>query len=166
MTYAGWRESSEDGRLDGSDVRVALVVSRFNEPITSGLYDGAVLCLEEHGCGEDRRTLVRVPGAWEIPQAAARLAQGGGYDALLGLGALIRGETPHFEQLSSAVAHALARVALDSGIPTIFGVLTTDTIEQARARSGEGAGNKGREAALSALEMIQLFRDLKGRGAE
>ena len=164
MTYKGWREPAEDVRLDGSGVRVALVASRFNESVCSGLLVGAESCLEEHGCGVDERTVVRVPGAWEIPQAASKLARTGEFDAVVGLGALIRGETPHFDYLAAAVAHALARVGLDSGIPTIFGVLTTDTVAQATARSGPGPGNKGREAAHAALSMVRLFRDIDRRG--
>jgi len=164
MTYAGWRESTAEGRLDGSGLRVALVVSRFNEEVTRGLLEGAEGCLERQGCGAERRVVVRVPGAWEIPLAAQKLAGQGGIDAIVGLGALIRGETPHFDYLATAVAHGLGRVGLDSGIPTIFGVLTTDTVEQAEARAAAGPANKGREAALAALEMIHLFREIERRG--
>jgi len=165
MTYKASRESSEGVLADGGDVRIALVDSRFNASVTNGLLEGAERCLDEHGCGAERRTVVRVPGAWEIPQAAQKLVRTGRYDAVLGLGALIRGETPHFDHLASAVSHALARVGLDSGVPTVFGVLTTETVEQAVVRSSAGPGNKGREAALAALEMVALFRDLDGRDA-
>lgn len=143
-------------RLDGSRIRVALVVSRFNESVTEKLLDGAVRCLDRHGCGEKRRTVVRVPGAWEIPFAAKAVSAQGRYDVIIGLGALIRGETPHFDVLAAEVARGLGQVGLDSGIPTIFGVLTTDTVEQAQARSGAGSDNKGWEAALAALEMANL----------
>ena len=155
--------SATDRPLDGSEMRVALVVSRFNELVTDKLLAGAERCLDDHGCMADRRRVVRVPGAWEIPQAAKRLAGQGGLDAIIGLGALIRGETPHFDVLAAEVARGLGQVGLDSGIPTIFGVLTTNTAEQALARSGTGPGNKGREAVLAALEMASLFRDLDGR---
>jgi len=146
--------------LDGSRFRVALVVSRFNELVTEKLLDGAERCLERHGCTAERRKVVRVPGAWEIPQAASKLARGGGFDAIIGLGALIRGETPHFDVLAAEVARGLGQVGLDSGIPTIFGVLTTNTVEQALARAAETSANKGWEAALAALEMADVFRDL------
>ena len=146
--------------LDGSRIRVALVVSRFNDSVTDKLLDGAEHCLERHGCTAERRKVVRVPGAWEIPQAAKRLAREGGFDVIIGLGALIRGETPHFDVLAAEVARGLGQVGLDSGIPTIFGVLTTDTVEQALARAGTNSRNKGSEAALAALEMAGLFHDI------
>jgi len=154
--------STREGRLDGSGIRVALVVARFNDLVTSKLLSGAEDCLERHGCAEELRTVVRVPGSWELPQAAKKLAERGDFDAIVALGALIRGETPHFEYLAAQVARGLARIALDSGIPTIFGVLTTDTMDQALARAGLKTGNKGWEAALSALEMVNLFREIEG----
>lgn len=153
---------SLEGNLDAGGVRVALVVSRFNEFITDRLLEGAEGCLERHGCAAATRTVVRVPGAWEIPQAAKKLADAAKHDAIVGLGALIRGETPHFDVLAAEVARGLGQVALESGIPVIFGVLTTDTVEQAIARSGGRSGNKGCEAALAALEMVQLYRHLRG----
>ena len=152
--------TSSEAPPDGSRIRVALVVSRFNDFVTEKLLDGAERCLERHGCTAERRKVVRVPGAWEIPQAAKRLARGGGFDAIIGLGALIRGETPHFDVLAAEVARGLGQVGLDSGVPTIFGVLTTDTVEQALARAGAKSGNKGWAAALAALEMAGVFRDL------
>ena len=155
--------TSSEALRDGSRIRVALVVSRFNDLVTEKLLDGAERCLELHGCTAERRKVVRVPGAWEIPQAAKRLARGGGFDAIIGLGALIRGETPHFDVLAAEVARGLGQVGLDSGVPTIFGVLTTNTVEQALARAGAKSGNKGWEAALASLEMAGLFRDLGGR---
>jgi 6,7-dimethyl-8-ribityllumazine synthase len=154
--------STREGRLDGSGIRVALVVARFNDLVTSKLLSGAEDCLQRHGCTEELRTVVRVPGSWELPQAAKKLADRGDVDAIVALGALIRGETPHFEYLAAQVARGLARIALDSGIPTIFGVLTTDTMDQALARAGLKTGNKGWEAALSALEMVNLFREIEG----
>ena len=148
---------------DDSGIRVALVVSRFNDFVTEKLLDGAERCLERHGCTAERRKVVRVPGAWEIPQAAKHLVRGADFDAIIGLGALIRGETPHFDVLAAEVARGLGQVGLDSGIPTIFGVLTTNTVEQALARASATSGNKGWEAALAALEMACVFRDLGGR---
>jgi 6,7-dimethyl-8-ribityllumazine synthase len=158
--------STREGRLDGTGIRVALVVSRFNDLVTAKLLTGAEDCLERHGCTADGRTVVRVPGAWELPLAAKKLAAGGGFDAIVALGALIRGETPHFEYLAAQVARSLAQIGLETGVPTIFGVLTTDTIDQAMARAGAKTGNKGWEAALSALEMVNLFRDLERRPTE
>lgn len=155
--------TTREGRLDGSGIRVALVVSRFNDFITAKLLSGAEDCLERHGCPAEQRMVVRVPGAWEIAQAAKRIAERGGFDAIVGLGALVRGETPHFEYLAPQVARGLAQIGLDFGIPTIFGVLTTDTVDQAVARAGAKTGNKGWEAALSALEMVNLFRELERR---
>jgi 6,7-dimethyl-8-ribityllumazine synthase len=147
-----------EGALDARDVRVALVVSRFNDLITSRLLAGAEDCLDRHGGAPDHRTVVRVPGSWEIPQAARKLASGGKHDAIVALGALIRGETPHFDMLAAEVTKGLAQLAAETGIPVIFGVLTTDTVEQALDRAGAKVGNKGWEAAMSAIEMVNLFR--------
>jgi 6,7-dimethyl-8-ribityllumazine synthase len=153
--------STREGLLDGTGIRVALVVSRFNDLVTAKLLSGAEDCLERHGCTADCRTVVRVPGAWELPLAANKLAAGGGFDAIVALGALIRGETPHFDFLAAQVARGLAQIGLETGVPTIFGVLTTDTIDQAMSRAGAKTGNKGWEAALSAVEMVNLFRDFE-----
>ena len=158
--------STREERLDGSGLRVALVVSRFNPSVTDQLLRGAEACLERHGCTAERRLVVRVPGAWEIPLVAQRLAQRGGLDAIVALGALIRGETPHFHYLAAEVSRGLGQVALSSGIPTIFGVLTTDTEEQAVARAGPGPDNKGWEAARAALELAHVLRELGARPAE
>lgn len=149
-----------EGTLDGKGVKVALIVSRFNEVITQRLLAGATECLERHGCAAQDQTVVRVPGAWELPQAAHKLAQQGSFDAIIALGAVIRGETPHFDVLAHQTARGLADVALRLGLPLIFGVLTTDTVEQAMARSGSKSGNRGWEAGLSALEMVSLFREM------
>jgi 6,7-dimethyl-8-ribityllumazine synthase len=146
-------------RVDGSGLYVAVIVSRFNEFVTEKLLAGAEHCLEHHGCTADRRLVVRVAGAWELPQAAQRLARRGGLDAIIALGAVIRGETPHFEYIAAEAARGLARVALDTGVPTSFGVLTTDTVEQALARAGGKSGNKGWDAALAGLELARLFRE-------
>jgi 6,7-dimethyl-8-ribityllumazine synthase len=146
--------------LDAKGIKIALVVSRFNDFITTALLRGAEDFLERHGCPEKNRTIVRVPGSWEIPQTAKKLALGGKFDAVIGLGALIRGETPHFELLAAEVAKGLAQVGMEAGIPVIFGVLTTDTVEQAIDRAGTKSGNKGWDAARSAVEMVNLFRQL------
>ena len=155
--------SSPGSSLDGSGVRVALVVSRFNDFVTTKLLAGAVECLERHGCTEELREVLWVPGAWEIPQAAKRLAVAGRHDAIVALGALIRGETGHFDYLAQQVARGLGQVSLSSGIPTAFGVLTTESVDQAVERAGGRSGNKGWEAALAALQMVQLFREMDRR---
>lgn len=145
-----------NGSLDGQGAKVALVVSRFNDFVTGKLLQGAEDCLERHGC-EDR-SVYRVPGSWEIPPVVRKLAGSGQFDAVVALGALIRGETPHFDVLAAAVTRSLAQINLESTVPVIFGILTTDTVEQAIDRAGAKAGNKGWEAALSAVEMINLYR--------
>jgi 6,7-dimethyl-8-ribityllumazine synthase len=141
--------------------RFALVVSTFNKDITDGLLRGARAALTEAGVDSADITVVRVPGAFEIPLAARRLAQSGRYDALVCLGCLIKGETMHFEYIASAVSHGIMAVSADTGIPVTFGVLTTLTEEQAAARAAEGRDNKGREAALSAVEMITLVEAIE-----
>lgn len=148
------------GQLEGKGIRVALVVSRFNELVTGRLLAGAEDCLERHGCAEKDRTVVRVPGSWELPLAANRLAATKRFDAIIALGALVRGETPHFDFLAAQVARGMAEVGMRSGIPVIFGVLTTETVEQALDRAGAKTGNKGWDAAMSAIEMVNLFRGL------
>ena len=148
-------------------VRVGLAVSRYNDFVTNRLQDGAMGALREAGVAEDAIVVAPVPGAFEVPQAARRLAVAGGVDAVIGLGCLIRGETPHFEVIASAVAHGLTRAALDSGVPMTFGVLTTNSAEEALARAGAGPSNKGWEAADAALAMVRLFRrpgPVGGRG--
>jgi 6,7-dimethyl-8-ribityllumazine synthase len=148
------------GQLEGKGIRVALVVSRFNELVTGRLLAGAQDCLERHGCAEKDHTVVRVPGSWELPLAANRLAVTKRFDAIIALGALVRGETPHFDFLAAQVARGMAEVGMRSGIPVIFGVLTTETVEQALDRAGAKTGNKGWDAAMSAIEMVNLFRGL------
>ena len=128
--------------------------------VTGKLLDGAQDCLERHGCAAENRTVVKVPGSWELPLAASKLAKSGKYDAVVALGALVRGETPHFDLLAAEVTKGLAQVSLDSGVPVIFGVLTADTVDQAIDRAGAKAGNKGWDAALSAIEMVDLYRRL------
>jgi 6,7-dimethyl-8-ribityllumazine synthase len=149
-----------EGGLEGRGVRIALVVSRVNGFITDRLLAAAEDCLERHGCAAQSRTVVRVPGAWELPQVVQQLARRGGIDAIIALGALIRGATPHFDLLAAETARGLAQAGIDSGVPVTFGVLTTDTVEQAIDRAGAKAGNKGWDAALAALEMVNLYRKL------
>ncbi|BCA79805.1 6,7-dimethyl-8-ribityllumazine synthase [Desulfuromonas sp. AOP6] len=149
-----------EGKLDAKGLKVALIVSRFNSFICDRLVEGAVDALVRHGAvGEDVHT-IRVPGAFEIPIAAKKVAQTNRYDAIICLGCVIRGATPHFEYVSAEVSKGVASVSLESGIPVAFGVLTTDTIEQAIERAGTKAGNKGFDAAVSAIEMANLFKAL------
>ena len=151
---------SIDGALTATGLRVALVVSRFNSFITERLLDGAVDALVRHGGSAADQLVVRVPGAWEIPLATKKLAESGKFDAVVALGAVIRGSTPHFDMVASEVSKGVAQAALQAGIPVAFGVLTTDTIEQAVERAGTKAGNKGAEAAMAAVEMIHVLRAL------
>jgi 6,7-dimethyl-8-ribityllumazine synthase len=136
--------------------RFALVASRFNHFIVDRLVEGAVDALTRHGANPGLITIVRVPGSWELPVVVSRLARRGGYDAIIALGALIRGATVHFDYLAAEVTKGLAAVSLETGMPVVFGVLTTDTIEQAIERAGTKSGNKGFEAALSAIELVSL----------
>jgi 6,7-dimethyl-8-ribityllumazine synthase len=145
------------GSLSGEGRRFGIVVSRFNELVTRSLLEGALDCLSRHGVEDDAVVVAWVPGAWEIPAALARLSRTGRYDALIALGAVIRGATPHFDYIAGGVATGVATVAAAADLPVIFGVLTTDTLEQALERAGSKVGNKGRDAALSALEMADLF---------
>jgi 6,7-dimethyl-8-ribityllumazine synthase len=148
---------------DASAFRFAVIVSRFNEAVTNSLRDAALAALKEAGAAEGNIQLLPVPGAYEIPQAARAAAETGRFDAIVCLGCVIRGETPHFEYIASAVAHGITNAAGDTGVPMAFGVLTTDTTEQAWARSGPGApDNKGREAAAAAIEMAALYKTLTG----
>jgi len=149
-----------DGHLIATGTKYAIVIGRFNEFITNKLLGGAVDCLVRHGASEDDITAVWCPGAFEIPLVAQRLAESDNYDAIICLGAVIRGATPHFEYVSAEVSKGVARVGLDNDLPVIFGVLTTDTIEQAIERAGTKAGNKGWEAALTAIEMTSLLPKL------
>jgi 6,7-dimethyl-8-ribityllumazine synthase len=148
-----------EGDLQGQGVKVSIVVSRFNSFITDRLLEGALDALRRHGVEEKGITVVRVPGSFEIPLGVRRAA-GQKVDAVIALGALIRGGTPHFDYLSAEVTKGVAQVMLETGIPVAFGVLTTDTVEQAIERAGTKAGNKGAEAAQSALEMVSLLRKM------
>jgi 6,7-dimethyl-8-ribityllumazine synthase len=145
------------GKVSGAHRRFGIVVSRFNAHVTEPLRESAERCLIEHGASADHVEVYRVPGAWEIPQACAWLAHKRKHDALIALGCLIRGETAHFEIIAHEVASGLSAVTRDTGVPVIFGVLTTDTGEQAVERADPKRGDKGREAALAALEMAELY---------
>nr|WP_305882440.1 6,7-dimethyl-8-ribityllumazine synthase [Desulfuromonas sp. KJ2020] len=149
-----------EGKLDAKGLKVALIVSRFNSFICDRLVEGAMDALVRHGANGDDVHTVRVPGAFEVPIAAKKVAQTNRYDAIICLGCVIRGATPHFEYVSAEVSKGIASVSLESGIPVAFGVLTTDTIEQAIERAGTKAGNKGFDAAVSAIEMANLFKAL------
>lgn len=149
-----------EGNLVGTGLRIGIVVSRFNEFITSKLLSGAEDALKRHGVNEEDVTVAWVPGAFEIPPVAKKLAVSGEFDAVITLGTVIRGATPHFDYVSNEVSKGVAAAGMDSGVPVIFGVLTTDTIEQAIERAGTKAGNKGWDAAVSALEMANLYKQL------
>ena len=149
-----------EGKLLAEGLRFAIVVSRFNDFICSRLLDGAMDALMRHGASEERVVLIKVPGAFEIPLAAKKLATSGQYDAVICLGAVIRGATPHFDYVAAEVSKGIANVALESNVPVTFGVLTTDSLEQAIERAGSKAGNKGSEAAVSAIEMANLYKQL------
>ncbi len=151
---------SVEGQLSAKDFKFALIVSRFNDFVSSRLVDGAMDALSRHGAREEDVCLIRVPGAFEIPLVAKKLAGSGKYDAIICLGAVIRGATPHFEYVAAEVSKGIANVALETGLPVTFGVLTTDTLEQAIERAGSKSGNKGWEAAIAAIEMVNLFKAL------
>jgi len=151
---------SIEGDLNGAGHKVGIVVSRFNDFITGRLVDGAVDCLVRHGVKDQDIEVVKVPGAFEIPMAAKRMIGKKKYDAILCLGAVIRGGTPHFEYIAGAAAKGIGTLALEASIPVLFGVLTTDNLEQAIERAGAKSGNKGWETALTAIEMINLYKQL------
>lgn len=147
-----------EGKLIGTGMKFGIVASRFNELIVSKLVGGAMDGLVRHGASESDITLAWVPGAYELPLAARRMAKSGKYDAVICLGAVIRGSTPHFDYVAAEVSKGVASVSLETDLPVIFGVLTTDTIEQALERAGVKAGNKGFDAAATAIEMVSLFK--------
>jgi 6,7-dimethyl-8-ribityllumazine synthase len=149
-----------EGQLLAEGLRFAIVVSRFNDFISSRLVEGAMDALKRHGATEEQVILVKVPGAFETPLAAKKLAESGQYDAVICLGAVIRGATPHFDYVAAEVSKGIANVALESNVPVTFGVLTTDTLEQAIERAGSKSGNKGSEAAIAAIEMANLYKEL------
>ncbi len=168
MRHRGSEPGPERPLPDAAGYRFALIVSRFNPGVTGSLRAAARDLLAETGAADADVEVFEVPGAYELPQAAQCAAETGRFDAVVCLGCVIRGETPHFDYISSAVAQGIMRVACDTGVPIAFGVLTTDTEAQAEARAGDGPGNKGREAAEAAVEMAVLFRRLgrvRARGA-
>ena len=152
-----------EGNLNGSPYRFGLVVSRFNEFITKRLLDGSLDCLRRHGAKETSIDIVYCPGAFEIPQVAQQLARTQQYDAIICLGCVIRGATPHFDYIASAVSTGIERVALETNIPLIFGILTTNTLEQAIERAGSKGGNKGWDAGLCALELADLRKQISSK---
>ena len=150
-----------EGKIDAKGLKFGLVVSRFNDFINDRLLGGALDALTRNGADGKDLSVVKVPGAFEIPLAAKKMANSGTYDAVICLGCVIRGATPHFEYISAEVAKGIAKVSLESGIPVSFGVITADNLEQAIERAGTKSGNKGWDAALSAIEMINLFKTME-----
>ncbi len=146
-----------EGQLIAAGKKFAIVASRFNEFITNKLLEGTLDALKRHGAKDEEIEVAWVPGSFEIPYAAQRMAESGKYDAVICLGAVIRGSTPHFEYIASEVTKGIAQTGLKTGVPVIFGVITPDTLEQAIERAGAKAGNKGFQAAMSAIEMVNLF---------
>lgn len=146
-----------EGMLTGRDKKFAIVVSRFNDFITSKLVDGAYDCLIRHEVSDDDITLVKVPGAFEIPLATQKLAESGAYDGIICLGAVIRGATSHYDYVCNEVSKGIAKISLDTNLPVGFGIVTTENIEQAIERAGTKSGNKGYDTAMSVLEMVDLF---------
>jgi len=160
VTSQGSHVGETRGTLHAAGLRVGVLVARFNADITERLLDGALRCLSEHGASETDVDVYRVPGAWELPRAAARIAALGRHDALVALGCVIRGETPHFGFVCDQANLGLGEVARSSRAPLVFGVLTTENHPQALARAGDGPSNKGYEVTLAALQMIDLYRSL------
>jgi 6,7-dimethyl-8-ribityllumazine synthase len=146
------------GNLNASGIKVAIIASRWNDLVVSRLVAGAIDALERLGANSEDITICRVPGSFEVPLTAKRLAQTGRWDAVVCLGALVRGETPHFEYIAAEVTKGIAQVSLESGIPMTYGIITADSVEQAINRAGMKAGNKGFEAAMSAVELINLYK--------
>ena len=149
-----------NGYLKADNLKFGIVVSRFNSLITEKLLEGAIDCIVRHGGNTENITVVRVPGAFEIPLIAKKMAKSGKYDAIICLGAVIRGSTPHFDYVASEVSKGIALVGLETEVPISFGILTTDTLEQAIERAGTKMGNKGFDAALSAIEMVNVLKNL------
>lgn len=163
MSSEGSPAAARRGRMDASGVRVAVVVARFNADVTDRLLQGALACLTEHGGHDHDRDVFHVPGAWELPQAVSWIVQRGRHDAVVTLGCVIRGDTPHFDYVCARANDGLGQVASSARVPVVFGVLTTDTRDQALARAATGPSNKGYEVTLAALEMVGLARTLEGR---
>ncbi len=150
-----------EGKLDATGLKVGLAISRFNSFISERLLEGSIDALLRHGADEANLDVVRVPGAFELPLTTKKMVESGKYDAVICLGAVIRGATPHFDYVSAEVTKGIASVSLDAGVPVAFGVLTTDNIEQAVERAGSKSGNKGFEAAVTVIEMVNLFRSME-----
>lgn len=149
-----------EGKLSGQGKRFGIVTGRFNSFLANQLLEGALDCLIRHGVKDDDITSVRVPGSFEVPLAAHKMAKSGKYDSVIALGVLVRGHTPHFEYIASEATKGIAHAAMDTGIPVTYGIITADTLDQAIERSGTKAGNKGWDAALSAIEMVDLYSQL------
>jgi 6,7-dimethyl-8-ribityllumazine synthase len=160
VTLGGSPAARSRGDSEAAGLRVALLAARFNSEITDALVEGAKRALLAHGADPEDVETIRVPGAWELPQAASKAAAAGRFDAIVALGCVIRGETPHFEYVCAEATLGLGAVARAASMPVAFGVLTTDDAEQARARAGAGPDNKGYEAAMAALEMVSVYRAL------
>lgn len=149
-----------EGKLTAKNMKIAIVVARFNEFITSKLLSGCIDCLIRHEAADEDLTVTWVPGAFEIPMAAKKLAESGKYDAVICLGAVIRGATPHFDYVCAEASKGIAQVSMQTGVPVAFGVLTTENIQQAVERAGTKAGNKGVDCAMTAMEMVNLFKEM------
>lgn len=149
-----------EGKLTAKKMKIAIVVARFNEFITSKLLSGCIDCLIRHEAADEDLTVAWVPGAFEIPMAAKKLAESGKYDAVICLGAVIRGATPHFDYVCAEASKGIAQVSMQTGVPVAFGVLTTENIQQAVERAGTKAGNKGVDCAMTAMEMVNLFKEM------
>ena len=149
-----------EGKLTAKNMKIAIVVARFNEFITSKLLSGCIDCLIRHEAADEDLTVAWVPGAFEIPMAAKKLAESGKYDAVICLGAVIRGATPHFDYVCAEASKGIAQVSIQTGVPVAFGVLTTENIQQAVERAGTKAGNKGVDCAMTAMEMVSLFKEM------
>ncbi|MCK4655637.1 MAG: 6,7-dimethyl-8-ribityllumazine synthase [candidate division Zixibacteria bacterium] len=149
-----------EGKLDAAGIKFGIVVSRFNDLLTNKLTDGAIDCLVRHKANEDDITVVKVPGSFELPYAAARMIEAGNVDVIICLGAVIRGQTPHFDYIASEVSKAIAHLSLEHKIPVIYGLITADTLEQAIERAGTKAGNRGFNAAQTAIEMANLYKQM------
>ncbi len=149
-----------EGKLEAKGLKFCIVISRFNDFITSKLLDGAKDALLRHGANEDEIDVIRVPGSFEIPMVAKKIASKGTYNAIICLGTVIRGATPHFEYIASEVSKGIALASMETGLPIAFGIITSDTIEQAIERAGTKSGNKGWDAAITAIEMAQLLKKL------
>jgi 6,7-dimethyl-8-ribityllumazine synthase len=156
--------STITGDLVVQKQKFALVVSRFNEFISSRLLDSAIDTLERHGCDRANITIIWVPGSWELPLTAKKTATSGQFEAVICLGCILRGDTPHFDYVAAEAAKGIAHAGLESNLPVIFGVLTADTLDQAIQRAGAKSGNKGADAALTAIEMVNLYGKLKDNG--